>query len=254
MAEHILKQILAKSGVVHPGEERAETASMLQMQTAEIQRQFDSGRITRAVGLDATRHVMEAALEEVINDPAAYRAAREAGQIDAARQAIAGWDDTLSDEAAAQKRRDAFNVTLANRADDFLQANAVAPDDYVWVQERLDPGSIADARARAGYDQTVGIDETPRDLNERETSEVAATAWYKRHGLLADRQPDAPEETDSESSASAGSDWSEDRLERFFALRTAEREAQLHPDEPRDPSVRSITSGSAAFYNLNDDQ
>ena len=52
MAEHILKQILAKSGVVHPGEERAETASMLQMQTAEIQRQFDSGRITRAVGLD----------------------------------------------------------------------------------------------------------------------------------------------------------------------------------------------------------
>jgi hypothetical protein len=223
MADHILKQILAKSGVVHPGEERAETANMLQSQLAEIQNQYNNGRITRALALDATRSVMEVALNETINDPHAYRVAMEAGHIDAARQAIAGWDDSLTDEAAAQKRRDAFNVVLGNRADDFLQAGALTPDDYHWTMQQLDPASVSDARARNGYNQVVGLDEVPRSLDENELGVVASTAWYKRAGHLAD--PPQPSEPDDTRQTETASDWD---MARYVARRERE-EADSKP-------------------------
>jgi hypothetical protein len=228
MAEHVLKQILEKSGVTHAGEVRAETANMLQSQLAEIQNQYNAGRITRALALDATRSVMELALAETINDPHAYRIAMEAGHIDAARQAIGGWDDGLTDEAAAQKRRDAFNVVLANRADDFATGGGLSAEDYAWTLQQVDPGSITDARVRNGVNQVVGMDETPRDLDAQETTQLATTAFYKRKGMLGDWQPDEPNDAPPAESAS---DWSEQRLEKYFSLRAAEQEAARHPFE-----------------------
>jgi hypothetical protein len=227
MADHILRAILRKSGVTHPGEERANLREMLQVQIAEIQAQHDRGRIFRAVALDATRHVMDLAFQETVNNPAEYRAALQSGWLETQRQTIGGWDENITPEAAAEKRRQAFAVTLGHRADDFLQAGALTPSDYVWAQEQLDPGSISDARARNGYTQTVGIDEVPRSLDENELGVVASTAWYKRHGLLADRQPEEPEETAVEEHAG---DWSASRMQKFVEQR--ERECEKSTDGP----------------------
>jgi hypothetical protein len=228
MADHILRAILRKSGVTHPGEERANLREMLQVQIAEIQAQHDRGRISRAVALDATRHVMDLAFQETVNNPAEYRAALQSGQLEAMRETIGGWDEDITPEAAAEKRRQAFAVTLGHRTDDFLQAGALTADDYAWTMQQLDPGSVADARARNGFNQVVGLDETPRDLDEQETQQVAATAWYERHGYLGERQSDyAPEEPAAEEHAG---DWSESRMQKFVEQR--ERECEKSTDGP----------------------
>jgi hypothetical protein len=218
MAEHILKSILRKSGVTHPGEERSNLREMYRVQMAEIQEQFDRGRISRDVALDAMRHVFDLDFQETVNDPPSYRAALQSGWLETQRQTIGGWDENITPEAAAEKRRQAFAVTLGHRADDFLQAGALTPSDYVWAQEQLDPGSISDARARNGYTQTVGIDEVPRSLDENELAAVAATAFYKRAGRLADLQPPEPEETVEEHAG----DYTPQQMERFVQRRNKE--------------------------------
>jgi hypothetical protein len=111
--------------------------------------------------------------------------------------------------------------------------------------DMADPGALADGRVRAGYNQTADgdLDNRPRDLDQDETGAVAAAAFAKRAGWAKDLPPPEPD-TPQESASDAASDWSTDRLERYFALREAENHPQDEPRNNRDSEMRKITSGT----------
>jgi hypothetical protein len=112
--------------------------------------------------------------------------------------------------------------------------------------ERIDPNALADGRHRTGTDQPdpQDLDGGFRALSPDEEGGVAAVAWAKRNGLtqaLREPEPKPEPETDPES----GSDWSEDRLQKYFDLRNAEREAANNPHVgQRDPNMPRLTAGS----------
>jgi hypothetical protein len=261
MAENYVRQWLRLTGINDEANLKDRMTGFIQEMWEETARQVSSGRTSVDVGVAARRSLAEVLLEEIATDPAVYREARKPDQfgnslIDRIRDQAGGYDEgDDTPEAAQQKRADALRVVLANRADDFLYANKTDPASYLKVVEHADPASVADARARTGTAQAApyDIDGKLRDLDgEHEQGAVAAAAWAKRNGLT---QPlpepkSEPEETfpagryvlqERDNRAEAASDWSEDRLEKYFALRDAENNP---PAEPRDPSVRRLTAGS----------
>jgi hypothetical protein len=262
MAQSRMRELYALSGVSEArdiDQLRDYLTAGFATQWQEVANQVQSGRISVEVGMDARRAIAEDVLEEIANDPSAWVLARKPDQFgrtlaDNIRNQIGGYVNDDSPEGAAVKRRQALDVVLANRADEMFYANQLSARDYAAVAERLDPGSMTDGRRRTKTDQLdpQDLDGGFRDLDADETRQVATAASAKRVGWA---QPlpepkSEPEETNSES----GSDWSEDRLQKYFDLRTTEREAAAHPhDDEAQPEARRITSGSAAFYPINDE-
>jgi hypothetical protein len=252
MATSRMKELYALSGITEArdiDQLRDYLTAGFATQWEEVAKQVQNGRISAEVGLDARREIAAQVLEEIASDSSAWALARQPDAFgrtlaDNLRNQAGGYESDDSPEGAAVKRRQALDVVLANRADEMFGANQLTAQEYSAAMERLDSGAMTDGRRRSGYDQPHPHDlDRPRDLDQDETGHVAGAAWAKRNGLTQPLEPNSePEpETDPES----GSDWSEDRLEKYFALRDAEREAAQHPhDEQRDPNLRRITAGS----------
>jgi hypothetical protein len=223
----------------------------------EIGRQEATGRITPALASDARRALIEDAIEHLANDPVKFRQARDNGTFDQYRALANRYEsDDISSEALSRKRQDALDTVLALTADERFADGRLNALEYGEIIKRTDPNAFDDGRRRAGYDQVAqgSLDGEMRALDADEAATAGTAAFFHRQGLTTDR-PDTTSRPDDaqESVSERASDWSEDRLQKYFDLRSAEREAAANPHEHETREAqsqrRSITSGSAAFYN-----
>ena len=146
---NIFREIYERAGIRHEGEMRSELNQSWRRNLEDIDARFREGKITRDQGLAATRRLMELELEEMSGEGnfESYLAARKSGMLDQARQAIRGWKDDQSDEAAARERADSLNLVLAQRTQEMHEAGALPNDEYVWAMEKVAPGIVAEATA-----------------------------------------------------------------------------------------------------------
>lgn len=199
---------------------RSHLNEALRTNLEDIDARYRAGRISRDVGLAATRRVIEMAVEEATaeGNMEEYIALRNSGRFDAARSAAGGWRDDQSQEASARERADALAAVVAQRADEMLQAGQMSPEAYGFALEKVDPGSIDAARVHMKVNQAVpgDLDERPRDLDASETAALAGVAYYRRQGMIKDEPQQSNPDSAPEPSAS---DWSSSRLEQFFDSR-----------------------------------
>jgi hypothetical protein len=251
-----VRQFLTQvAGISDPDKVADSTGDAITRLFGDIKEPYQAGLISFAFAQDAERGAMRLFLQEAADTPEVYRALRANGQFDAIRNMAGGYESDGSDEQRERQQDDALSVVMGYAADAGLMQRRISPQQYAAMIDMADPGSLADGRVRAGYNQPDphDLDGKLRDLDADETGNVGAATYARRVGLAGDLpEPKAEPDTPQESASDAASDWSTDRLEKYFALRDAEREASHSQDERnRDPALRRLTSGSPLDAALN---
>src|SRR5262249_51999802 len=116
------------------------TVEFLNNQWAMADALLQAGYITPEVHMDARRGFAEEYLDEIANDPVAYRKARKVvdGEcyFDQLREAAGGYDeDNVSPDAAARKRLDAVNTVLSMSVDIEAHARGMDARAYNYLMK-----------------------------------------------------------------------------------------------------------------------
>lgn len=177
MAKSFISEILPE--IDDPRQLRDTTVEFCNEQWRETDRQLAAGRITPELAADARCNLAELYLNEIANDPMAFRRATKADEFgqcefDRIRELAGGYNNGYSPDDAERRRQRALEVVMANRAEEMFAGNRIDAEQYTKIMSHVAPEVVAEPEVEQA-EQESGSDWTPEQFEKYcETGAVPA--------------------------------------------------------------------------------